>query len=46
MKRSFYVVGTALVGLVLGIMPVLAQRTPMIVRDIPIGPGTILSEQP
>jgi hypothetical protein len=46
MKRSFIVVGAALAGLVMGIAPARAQRTPMIVRDIPMVLGQYFLPNP
>ena len=46
MKRSFFAIVGALAGLVRGIWPVHAQRTPMIIRDVPMVLGQYFLRNP
>ena len=46
MRRSMLAVGAAAVGLVAIVLPIHAQRTPMIVRDFPMGGGNYFLRNP
>ena len=46
MKRSMIAVGVVAVGLAVSALPVDAQRTPMIVRDFPMGGGNYFLRNP
>ena len=46
MRRFLVVAGAAAVGLTAAVLPVRAQRTPMLVRDFPMGGGNYFLRVP